>query len=187
MCCSTCCSACLHVCLHNLIASQRTSSMCGSSWPLKDNFECFISLYLPGLEFTGVKSGIPWSLENLLLNHLAVLQMLYTAGSLALHVGHPQTLPSKHHSSGRNHPRPPGYAASYSWQNGSSQDTWKFRTKVEVSCQRFLPAWSHWKPAGIRSPKLREVDTLLPGTTHLLELLFGAQEFSPSTFLAPKK
>ena len=50
---------------NNLIASQRTSSMCGSSWPLTTQKECFISLW--------VKSGR--SLENL-LNHLAVLQTL---------------------------------------------------------------------------------------------------------------
>ncbi len=131
-------------------------------------FECFVSLYLQqelelarvsgsqNLEFHEALRTSSWTIL------LSCKRWHCTAGSLALHVLQDTlSMPSKHHSSGRNHPRPQGYAAGYSWKQKLIRRTGHLEicTKVELmelefSCQRFLPAWSHWKPAGSLHPLL---------------------------------
>ena len=159
--CSTCCSACLHVCLHNLIASQRTSSMCGPSWPLKDN----------SLSASSVCIFQAWVNGSQIWNTLKPWEPPPEPSCCPANTVH-----CWKSSIACRTPSNPAFKAPFKWKKSSTASRIRgklFLAKRKltghlespykggslVSCQRCLPAWSHWKPAGIRSPKLRKKST----------------------------
>lgn len=186
--CSTCCSACLHVCLHNLIASQRTSSMCGPSWPLKDN----------SLSASSVCIFQAWVNGSQIWNTLKPWEPPPEPSCCPANTVH-----CWKSSIACRTPSNPAFKAPFKWKKSSTAS--RIRGKLFLAKRKLTghlespykggssllptvpPCMKPLKTCRDPIPKAAKKTHDKPFGTHLLELLFGAQEFSPSTFLAPKK